>query len=184
MDATFVDKIRVANEFSRIVRQYCHLNHLATIAGDVVGNHALLQDMANIWNSLDFQIISLQAAYICPHAAETLNTVKDNVHHKLAICASVNQWADWVYAMTEEYFSWDTPSTDDYIFHAQQFAIKWSYIGSILQREVSSYASNPHTMNNSNSSISKNCFGNQMIKSIRSPLQLPLIPCDCFATNT
>ena len=209
------EKSRVALEFGKIVKQYYHLNHLALSANNITQQPHVMEKMVEVWRGLEFDSIAAQSMYLCPNAADALRLVQDNVHQRLCTKASISQWAEWVYAMTEEFmnivgdvfegylsscsfsarccvFSYsrccvfalsifsllrnratrilatvylcypysprftspalslrvyhnrlpyctliqDTPNFEEYIFYAQQYIIKWTYIGSLIMREI------------------------------------------------
>lgn len=99
------EKSRVVVEFGKIVKQYYHLNHLALSANNIMSQRQLVEKMVDVWSLMEFENVSAQALYVCPNAAEVLRVVQENVHHRLYIKANVNQWAEWVFAMTEEYLN-------------------------------------------------------------------------------
>lgn len=106
VELVLAEKARVSMEFGRIVKQYYHLNHLAMQAHDIFQQQPEIVDiMAAEWRALEFDGIVAQSIYMCPNAHEVLCLVQDNVHHRLSIKATVNQWAEWVYAMAEEFMT-------------------------------------------------------------------------------
>lgn len=78
-----VEKARVATDFSKIVKQYHHLNSLALNVGVIMSQHDLVARMIMVWNSLDFNSISSQALYICPNANEALRMANAEVGRKI-----------------------------------------------------------------------------------------------------
>jgi hypothetical protein len=102
-DYLFMEKARVASDFSKIIKQYYHLNHFAVSANSVTAHEELLAKMLDVWRALDFEAISAQAVYVCPNGIEAVRLVQENVAHRLSIRANITQWAEWVYAITEDF---------------------------------------------------------------------------------
>jgi hypothetical protein len=101
----FSEKIRVALEFSKIVKQYYYLNHLALSANNVSLRQDVLDAMAQVWREVPFDIIVSQSLYVCMNAGEVMKHVQESVFQKLVSRANVSQWAEWVFAMTEEFLN-------------------------------------------------------------------------------
>ena len=135
-ESIHAEKSRVVIEFGKIVKQYYHLNHLALNANNIGQQGDHLEKMVDVWDSLELDSIMTQALYVCPNANDVLRVAHEHVRHRLLMKASVNQWAEWVYAMTEEYLQADVQTFEEFIFHAQQFIIKWTYVSSLILREI------------------------------------------------
>ncbi|KAI3639942.1 hypothetical protein MIR68_002021 [Amoeboaphelidium protococcarum] len=131
-----VEKARVATDFSKIVKQYHHLNSLALNVGVIMSQHDLVARMIMVWNSLDFNSISSQALYICPNANEALRMANAEVGRKIVDQSHVSQWAEWIFTMTEHFLPNDHRSFEEYMYIAQQFIIRWSYVSSLIIRDI------------------------------------------------
>ena len=105
VDLVAAEKSRVALEFGKIVKQYYHLNHLALSANNIMQQQSVVEMMVDVWRGLEFDGIAAQAMYLCPNATDALRLVQENVHHRICTKASISQWAEWVYAMTEEFMN-------------------------------------------------------------------------------
>jgi hypothetical protein len=131
------EKTRVAADFVKIVKQYSQLNKLALSANQLMSHRVKLEKMLRVWQNLDFESIVSQGLYICPNAVEALRLTQENIMHKLQSRACITNWAEWLYAMTEEFIQSEIPALHDFLNYCQNFMIRWSYMSSIIMREIS-----------------------------------------------
>ena len=100
-------KLNTVHAFSKLLRRYTSLNHLAQAARAVLQNAAQIQQMVEDIDRVDFKSIQEQASWVCQCENGSVERLEQDFKQTLQRQSSLRDWALWLETVIDQVNEWD-----------------------------------------------------------------------------
>lgn len=104
-------KLKTVQAFSKLLRRYTSLNHLAQAARAVLQNPAQIQQMAEDLNRVDFRSIQEQASWVSGCDNGSVERLERDFKETLQRQSTLADWAIWLETVIEQVLNKFSPNT-------------------------------------------------------------------------